>query len=83
MTSTVEEYSFMLRIESQNVDKTYWKKFKSVGFQKKLMQLIKVEEVVVKKNIRKKGKNECFAWDFFKKYIAKNDKQKMTGKIRC
>ena len=32
-----------------------------------------VEEAVVEQNIRKKGKSECFAWDFFKRYIAKND----------
>ena len=29
--------------------------------------------MVVEQNIRKKGKNECFVWDFFKRYIAKND----------
>ena len=34
---------------------------------------MKVEEAVVEQNIRKKGKSECFAWDFFKRYIAKND----------
>ena len=32
-----------------------------------------VEEAVVEQNIRKKGKSECFAWDFFKRYITKND----------
>ena len=32
-----------------------------------------LEEAVVEQNIRKKGKSECFAWDFFKRYIAKND----------
>ena len=34
---------------------------------------MRMEEVVVEQNIRKKGKSECFAWDFFKRYIAKND----------
>ena len=34
---------------------------------------MQVEEAVVEQNIRKKGKSECFAWDFFKRYIAKND----------
>ena len=34
---------------------------------------MKVEEAVVEQNIRKKGKSECFAWDFFKRYIVKND----------
>ena len=34
---------------------------------------MKVEEAVVEQNIRKKGKSEFFAWDFFKRYIAKND----------
>ena len=29
--------------------------------------------MVVEQNIRKKGKSECFAWVFFKRYIAKND----------
>ena len=36
---------------------------------------MKVEEAVVEQNIRKKGKSECFACDFFKRYIAKNDKE--------
>ena len=36
---------------------------------------MKVEEAVVKLNIRKKRKSECFAWDFFKRYIAKNDEE--------
>ena len=36
---------------------------------------MKVEEAVVEQNIRKKGKSECFAWDFFKRYIAKNNKE--------
>ena len=43
-----------------------------MGF-KKFSQLMKVEEAIVEQNIRKKGKSECFAWDFFKRYIAKND----------
>ena len=34
---------------------------------------MKVEKAAVEQNIRKKGKSECFAWDFFKRYIAKND----------
>ena len=34
---------------------------------------MKVEEAVVEQNIRKKGKTECFAGDFFKRYITKND----------
>ena len=34
---------------------------------------MRLEEAVVEQNIRKKGKSECFAWDFFKRYIAKND----------
>ena len=34
---------------------------------------MKVEEAVVEQNIRKKGKSECFTWDFFKRYIVKND----------
>ena len=34
---------------------------------------MKVEEAVVEQNIRKKGKSECFVWDFFKRYITKND----------
>ena len=34
---------------------------------------MKVEEAVIEQNIRKKGKSECFVWDFFKRYIAKND----------
>ena len=34
---------------------------------------MRLEEVVVEQNIRKKGKSKCFAWDFFKRYIAKND----------
>ena len=34
-----------------------------------------LEEAVVEQNIRKKGKSECFAWDFFKRYIAKNDRE--------
>ena len=34
---------------------------------------MRLEEAIVKQNIRKKGKSECFAWDFFKRYIAKND----------
>ena len=25
------------------------------------------------KTSRRKGKSECFAWDFFKRYIVKND----------
>ena len=73
MTPTIEEYSFMLRKEPQNTDKVFWKKVKSAGFKKKLSQLMKVEEAVVEQNIRKKGKSECFAWDFFKRYIVKND----------
>ena len=36
---------------------------------------MRLEEVVVEQNIRKKGKSECFAWDFFKRYIAKNDEE--------
>ena len=44
-----------------------------MGFKKKLSQLLKIEEVVVEQNIRKKGKSECLTWDFFKRYIAKND----------
>ena len=73
MTPTVEEYSFMLRIEPRNVNKVFWKKVKSAGFKKKLSQLMRLEETVVEQNIRKKGKSECFAWDFFKRYMAKND----------
>ena len=73
MTPTIEEYFFMLRIEPQNTDKVFWKKVKSAGFKKKLSQLMKVEEAVVEQNIRKKEKSECFAWDFFKRYITKND----------
>ena len=61
MTPTIEEYSFMLRIEPRNADKVFWKKVKSVGFKKKLNQLIKVEKAVVEQNIRMKGKSECFA----------------------
>ena len=53
----------------------FWKKVKSVGFKKKLSQLMRLEETVVEQNIRKKGKSECFAWDFFKRYIAKNDEE--------
>ena len=34
---------------------------------------MRLEEAVVEQNIRKKGKSECFTWDFFKIYIAKND----------
>ena len=34
---------------------------------------MKVEEAIVEQNIRKKGKSECFTWDFFKRYIVKND----------
>ena len=63
----------MLRIEPRNVDKVLSKKVKSARFKRKLSQLMKVEEAVVKQNIGKKGKSECFAWDFFKRYIAKND----------
>ena len=36
---------------------------------------MKVEEAVVEQNIRKKGKSECFAWDFIKRYIEKNDRE--------
>ena len=36
---------------------------------------MRLEEAVVEQNIRKKGKSECFAWDFFKRYIAKNDRE--------
>ena len=36
MTPTIEEYSFMLRIEPRNVDKVLWKKVKNVGFKTKL-----------------------------------------------
>ena len=36
MTPTIEEYSFMLRIEPRNADKVFWKKVKSTGFKKKL-----------------------------------------------
>ena len=43
MTPTVEEYSFMLRIEPRNIDEVFWKKVKSAGFKKKLSQLMKVE----------------------------------------
>ena len=43
-----------------------------MGF-KKFSQLMKVEEAIVEQNIRKKGKSECFVWDFFKRYIVKND----------
>ena len=68
MTPTIEEYSFIL-------SKVFWKKVKSAGFKKKLSQLMKVEEAVVEQNITKKGKSECFAWDFFKRYIAKNDRE--------
>ena len=75
MTSTIEEYSFMLRIEPRNIDKVFWKKVKSAGFKKKLSQLMGLEEAAVEQNIRKKGKSECFAWDFFKRYIAKNDEE--------
>ena len=60
MTLTVKEYSFMLRIELRNADKVFWKKVKSTRFKKKLIQLMKVEEVVIEQNIRKKGKSECF-----------------------
>ena len=73
MTPTIEEYSFKLIIEPQNADKVFWKKVKSAGFKKKLSQLMKVEEAVIEQNISKKGKSECFAWDFFKRYIVKND----------
>ena len=73
MTPTIEEYSFILRIEPQNAEKVFWKKVKNAGFKKKLSQLMKVEEAVVEQNIRKKGKSECFVWNFFKRYIAKND----------
>ena len=34
-----------------------------------------LEEAVVEQNIRKKGKSECVTWDFFKRYIAKNDEE--------
>ena len=34
---------------------------------------MRLVEAVVEQNIRKKGKSECFAWDFFKRYLAKND----------
>ena len=34
---------------------------------------MRLEEVVIEQNIRKKGKSECFAWGFFKRYIAMND----------
>ena len=51
----------MLRIKPRNTNKVFWKKVKSVGFKKKLSQLMKVEEAVVEQNIRKKGKSECFA----------------------
>ena len=34
---------------------------------------MRLEEAVVEQNIKKKGKSECFAWDFFKRYIAKNN----------
>ena len=34
---------------------------------------MRLEEAVIEQNIRKKGKSECFAWGFFKRYIAKND----------
>ena len=61
MTPTVEEYSFMLRIEPWNIDKVLWKKVKSAGFKKKLSQLMRLEETVIEQNIRKKGKSECFA----------------------
>ena len=47
MTPTIEEYSFMLRIEPRNAEKVLWKKVKSAGFKKKLSQLMKVEEAVV------------------------------------
>ena len=70
MTPPIEEYSFMLRIEPQNADKVFWKKVKSTGFKKKLSQLMKVEEAIVEQNIKKKGKSECFTWDFFKRYIV-------------
>ena len=73
MTPTIEEYSFMLRIEPWNADKVFWKKVKNAGFKKKLSQLKKVEDVIIEQNIRKKGKSECFAWDIFKRYITKND----------
>ena len=51
----------------------FWKKVKSAGFKKKLSQLMRLEETVIEQNIRKKERSECFAWDFFKRYIAKND----------
>ena len=53
--------------------KVFWKKVKSAGFKKKLSELMRLEEAVVEQNIRKKRKSECFAWDFFKRYIVKND----------
>ena len=43
-----------------NVDKVFWKKVKSAGFKKKLIQLMKVEKVVIEQNIMKKEKSECF-----------------------
>ena len=34
---------------------------------------MRLEEAIVEQNIRKKGKSEFFAWNFFKRYIVKND----------
>ena len=72
MTPIVEEYSFLLIIELPNINKVFWKKVAKMRFRKKLAQMINIEVGVVDQTIKKKGNIECFPWDFFKRYIAKN-----------
>ena len=71
MIPTVEEYKTLLRIETSNPNKVFWKKTKEVGFVKKMFQIIGIDVTIIGQMKSQKGKSMCLPWDFVKKFLAK------------
>ena len=47
MTPTIEEYATLLKIAPPNTNKVFWKKTKSIGFRKKMVQKMGVDVKVI------------------------------------
>ncbi|XP_022760884.1 uncharacterized protein LOC111307122 [Durio zibethinus] len=68
---TIEEYSSLLRIESINQDKTYWKEHKTTGYRKKLAKIMQVEVEEIDKHKKEKNGVETISSAFLLEYIRK------------
>ncbi|XP_022716541.1 uncharacterized protein LOC111275424 [Durio zibethinus] len=71
LAPTIEEYSSLLRIESTNQDKIYWKEHKTTGYRKKLAKIMQVEVEEIDKHKKEKNRVDIIPSAFLLEYIRK------------